>query len=153
MAWPVTLLLGLCILMSALSAQADPDAIRSSAMSETRPSYQVQPIGWIRKRDGRTFIEFYEDYRPALLGVDQLDSLWVLYWFDRNDTPEQRSILQVHPRGNPANPLRGVFATRAPMRPNLIAMSRCRVLGVEGTVIEIDDIDAFAETPVLDLKP
>lgn len=107
----------------------------------------------MRKHEGRTTIELYDGYRPALLGVDALESIWVLYWFDRNDTPKDRAILQVHPRGNSANPLRGVFATRSPMRPNLIAMSRCRVLGVEGNVIEIDDIDAFADTPVLDLKP
>jgi tRNA-Thr(GGU) m(6)t(6)A37 methyltransferase TsaA len=116
-------------------------------------SYQVHPVGWIRKSDGRTFIEVDEKYRPALLGVDKLDSIWVLYWFDRNDTPAQRSILQVHPRRNPDNPLRGVFATRAPVRPNLIALSRCRVLSVRGDVIEIDGIDAFADTPVLDIKP
>ncbi|MEA1052255.1 TrmO family methyltransferase [Lamprobacter modestohalophilus] len=57
------------------------------------------------------------------------------------------------PRGNPINPLRDVFATCSPVRPNLIAMSRCRVLGVEGTVIEVDDIDACADTPLIDIKP
>jgi tRNA (Thr-GGU) A37 N-methylase len=66
---------------------------------------------------------------------------------------KRKEILQVHPRGNPENPLRGVFATRAPVRPNLIAISRCRVLSVEGRVIAIDDIDAFPDTPVLDIKP
>ena len=115
--------------------------------------YEVHPIGWVRKSDGRTTIEVDERYQAALLGVDQLDSIWVLYWFDRNDTPQQRAILQVHPRRNPDNPLRGVFATRAPVRPNLIALSRCRVLSVEGNIIEIDGIDAFTDTPVLDIKP
>ncbi|PVV25773.1 MAG: hypothetical protein B6D74_02610 [gamma proteobacterium symbiont of Ctena orbiculata] len=62
-------------------------------------------------------------------------------------------MLQVHPRGNPDNPLRGVFATRAPVRPNLIALSRCRILSIVGNRIEIDDIDAFPDTPVLDIKP
>ena len=95
------------------------------------PVYEVRPIGWVRKADGRTLIEIDEMYQPALLGVEDFDTIWVLYWFDRNDTLEQRSILQVHPRGNPANPLRGVFATRAPVRPNLIALSRCRVLSVK----------------------
>ncbi len=56
-------------------------------------------------------------------------------------------------RRNPKNPLRGVFATRAPVRPNLIALSRVRVISVRGNVIEIDGIDAFPDTPVLDLKP
>ncbi|MBV2097138.1 MAG: SAM-dependent methyltransferase, partial [Candidatus Thiodiazotropha sp. (ex Codakia orbicularis)] len=80
-------------------------------------------------------------------------AIWVLYWFDRNDTPERRGILQVHPRGNPDNPLRGVFATRAPVRPNLIALSRCRILSIAANRIEIDGIDAFPDTPVLDIKP
>lgn len=117
------------------------------------PIYEVHPIGWVRKSNDRTTIEIDRRYQPALLGVEKLDSIWVLYWFDRNDTPQQRAILQVHPRGNPANPIRGVFATRAPVRPNLIALSRCRVLSVEGNVILIDEIDAFADTPVLDIKP
>ena len=99
------------------------------------------------------FLEIDEQYQPALLGVDQLDSIWVLYWFDRNDTPAGRRILQVHPRRDPDNPLRGVFATRAPVRPNLIALSRCRVLSVHDNIIEIDEIDAFDDTPVLDIKP
>ena len=59
----------------------------------------------------------------------------------------------MHPRGNPENPVRGVFATRAPVRPNLIALSRVRVLSVRDNVIEIDHIDAFPDTPVLDLRP
>jgi len=63
-----------------------------------------------------------------------------------------RSTLKVHPRGDPANSLKGVFATRAPMRPNLIALSRCKILSVKKNVIEIESIDAFPDTPVLDLK-
>jgi tRNA-Thr(GGU) m(6)t(6)A37 methyltransferase TsaA len=142
-------LLALCGALQ-LAAAAPP---AQDAAADLEASYQVHAIGWVRKRDGRTLIEVNERYRPALLGVDQLRHIWVLYWFDRNDTPAQRAILQVHPRGDPANPLRGVFATRAPVRPNLIALSRCRVLSVVGNVIEIDGIDAFPDTPVLDIKP
>lgn len=117
------------------------------------PVFTLRPVGWVRKADGTTTIEIDDRYRPALLGVDQLDALWVLYWFDRHDTPEGRSVLQVHPRGDPEQPLRGVFATRSPFRPNLIALSRVRVLAVRGNIIEIDGIDAYPDTPVLDLKP
>lgn len=130
-----------------------PPVLAQSTDSGVARSYEVRPVGWVRKREGRTFIEIEERYQPALLGVEDLDEVWVLYWFDRNDTPKKRSILQVHPRRNPENPLRGVFATRAPVRPNLIALSRCRVLSVRGNVLEIDGIDAFADTPVLDIKP
>ena len=124
-----------------------------SAESGVSPVYKVSPVGWVRKLADRTIIEVAKEYQPALLGVKELDSIWVLYWFDRNDTPERRAILQVHPRRNPDNPLRGVFATRAPVRPNLIALSRCRVISVQDNIIEIDNIDAFHDTPVLDIKP
>ena len=125
----------------------------ASAESAITPVFQVSPVGWVRKTDDRTIIEIDRRYESALLGVEDLEAIWVLYWFDRNDTPEQRAILQVHPRRNPDNPLRGVFATRAPVRPNLIALSRCRVISVRGNMIEIDAIDAFPDTPVLDIKP
>jgi tRNA-Thr(GGU) m(6)t(6)A37 methyltransferase TsaA len=117
------------------------------------PTYSVSPVGWVRKGGGKTWIEIEPRYQAALLGVEELSSLWVLYWFDRNDTPEKRAVLQVHPRGNPDNPLRGVFATRSPFRPNLIALSQVKLVAVRGNLIEIEGIDAFADTPVLDLKP
>ena len=139
----------LCALVCLLTISASGAGTQENGRA---PVYEVRPIGWVRKAEGRTTIEVEPRYQPALLGVDELDEIWVLYWFDRNDNPEDRSVLQVHPRRNPDNPLRGVFATRAPVRPNLIALSRCRVLSVKGNVVEIDDIDAFADTPVLDIK-
>jgi tRNA-Thr(GGU) m(6)t(6)A37 methyltransferase TsaA len=88
-----------------------------------------------------------------LLGLDGFSHVWVVWWLDHNDTPKKRSILQVHPRGDRNNPLTGVFACRSPARPNLIALTLCRVLSVKDNVVEIDKIDAFANTPILDLKP
>jgi tRNA-Thr(GGU) m(6)t(6)A37 methyltransferase TsaA len=117
------------------------------------PRHEIWPIAWVRKTDGKTMIEVDPRYQAALLGMAELDAIWVLYWLDRNDTAERRAVLQVHPRGDPQNPLRGVFATRAPMRPNPIALSRCRIVSVEDNIIEIDEIDADPDTPVLDLKP
>ena len=141
----VFVLLACWLVVSAVAAESPDHGLT--------PVYQVRPIGWVRKTDGRTIIEVDKRYEPALLGVADLEAIWVLYWFDRNDTAERRGILQVHPRRNPENPLRGVFATRAPVRPNLIALSRCRVLAVRGNIVEIDGIDAFPDTPVLDIKP
>ncbi len=141
------LVLTALLLAIALPAMAQQDGEGAA------PAYQVWPIGWVRKIDDRTFIVVNKEYQQALLGVEELDEIWVLYWFDRNDTPELRSIMQVHPRGNIENPLRGIFATRAPVRPNLIALSRCRIISLKNNVIEIDYIDAFPDTPVLDIKP
>ena len=118
----------------------------------TVKNYTVYPIGWVRKAEGRTTIVVDRKYQAGLMGLEKFSEVWVLYWFDRNDTPEKRSILQVHPGGNKDNRQRGVFATHSPVRPNLIAMTRCRILSVKENVIEIESIDAFADTPVLDLK-
>lgn len=114
--------------------------------------FKVYPIGYVRKAEGRTTIVIDKKYEAALLGVQKLSEIWVLWWFDRNDTPEKRAILQVHPQGNLKKPLAGVFATHSPVRPNLIAMTRCKVVSVKGNVIEIESIDAFPDTPVLDIK-
>ena len=119
---------------------------------EATKKFTVYPIGWVRKAEGRTTIVVDKKYQAGLLGLEKFPEVWVLYWFHRNDTPEKRSILQVHPRGNKDVPKRGVFATHSPVRPNLIAMSRCKIISVKDNVIEIDDIDAFPDTPVLDLK-
>ena len=93
--------------------------------------------------DNRTTIVLDKKYEPGLLRMEKQAEIWVLWWFDRNDTPEKRSILQVHPQGNPDNPLTGVFATHSPVRPNLIAMTRCKIISVKDNVIEIEGIDAF----------
>jgi len=49
--------------------------------------------------------------------------------------------------------LRGVFATRAPRRPNHIGISVVKLVRVEGTILHIEDIDIVDGTPLLDIKP
>jgi tRNA-Thr(GGU) m(6)t(6)A37 methyltransferase TsaA len=113
----------------------------------------MQPIGHVRKPEDRTLIVLDESYQPGLLGLEGFSHIHVFWWFDRNDTPEKRKVLQVHPMGDPENPLTGVFATRSPMRPNLIAVTLCKITSVRDNVIEVEKIDAFDGTPVLDIKP
>jgi tRNA-Thr(GGU) m(6)t(6)A37 methyltransferase TsaA len=49
--------------------------------------------------------------------------------------------------------LRGLFATRAPSRPNPIGLSVVRLLAIDGCVLRIDGVDLLDGTPVLDIKP
>jgi tRNA-Thr(GGU) m(6)t(6)A37 methyltransferase TsaA len=131
-------------------ADIQPPAHPSPAVTA---SFALVTVGRIEKTDRKVRIRLEPKYEAGLLGLEGWSHVWVMYWFDRNDTPEKRSTLQVHPRGNPANPLTGVFATRSPVRPNLIALSLCRVVSVEQNLVEVEGIDAFDGTPVLDLKP
>ncbi|MCK5244582.1 MAG: tRNA (N6-threonylcarbamoyladenosine(37)-N6)-methyltransferase TrmO [Deltaproteobacteria bacterium] len=116
-------------------------------------SFRVFPVGKVKKASGTTTIEIYDKYADALSGLNRFSHVVVLYWFHKNDTPERRRTSRVHPRRNPSNPLTGVFATRSPRRPNLIGLSVCKILSVEKNIVRIDSIDAFHDTPVLDLKP
>ena len=118
-------------------------------MSET---YYLNPIGLIHKSDQKSWIELFDDYTDGLLGLDGFSHIYVLYWFHENDSPEKRRTLQVHPRKDPQNPLTGVFATHSPRRPNLIALTLCKIDSICGNTIHIDEIDAFDGTPVVDIK-
>jgi tRNA-Thr(GGU) m(6)t(6)A37 methyltransferase TsaA len=113
---------------------------------------QVHPIGWIRKTDHTVRIEIDPAFQDGLLGLEGFSHIIVCYWFHENDNPDDRRRLQVHPRKKPSNPLTGVFATHAPVRPNLLGLSTCRVVSVTGSMIHIDAIDARDGSPVIDIK-
>jgi tRNA (adenine37-N6)-methyltransferase len=115
-------------------------------------TFVVKPIGVIRKDGARTWIEIDACYKDALLRLDGFSHIHVMYWFHENDTPELRGVLQVHPRKDPKNPLTGIFATHSPMRPNLIALSLCRILSIQDTTIEIEGLDARNGSPLIDIK-
>lgn len=117
-------------------------------------AFTLQPVGRVhRVGDERVTIDIEARFEGALLGLEGFSHLVVLYWCDRNDTPERRRVLQVHPRKDPRNPLTGVFATHSPLRPNPLALTFCRNLGVTGRVIVVDRLDAFDGSPVIDIKP
>jgi tRNA-Thr(GGU) m(6)t(6)A37 methyltransferase TsaA len=142
-----------CIVLMGFCACALVLAAAESRQEGATNALHLFPVGKVIKDAGKTTIEIHKDYADALLGLNQFSHVVVLYWFDKNDTPEKRKTLRVHPRNNKSNPLTGVFATRSPRRPNLIGLSTCRILSVKKNVIQIDSIDAFDGTPVLDLKP
>jgi len=115
--------------------------------------FKMQPIGHVQKTEDRTVIVLDKEYEPGLLGLDGFSHVYVFWWFSLNDSTEKRATLQVHPMGNRDNPLTGVFATRSPRRPNLVALTLCKIVAVKGNVVEVEKIDAFDKTPVVDLKP
>ena len=75
----------------------------------------------------------------------------VLFHFDQIAATEVE--LQLHPRHNPENPLRGVFATRSQFRPNPIGASVAHIEAMADNLITVTGLDALDETPVLDIKP
>ena len=117
------------------------------------PAIHIDPIGIVKRQGDRAIIDLRPELAPALEGLAGFSHVWVFYWFHENDRPEERAILQVHPRRDPNNPLTGVFATRAPVRPNLIGFTCCRVVSVKKNILAVEGLDAREGSPVLDLKP
>ena len=123
---------------------------------------ELRPVGVIRSTvrelgDGPmqgsegapdAWLEIDPAYGTGLLRVAAGSELIVLTWLHRAD----REILEVHPRGDPANPLTGVFATRSPHRPNPVGLHRVTVREISGTRLRIGPIEAIDGTPVVDVK-
>jgi tRNA-Thr(GGU) m(6)t(6)A37 methyltransferase TsaA len=87
-------------------------------------------------------------FSRALLGIAPGDDVDIVTWLHQAD----RDVLQVHPRGDPKNPLAGVFATRSPHRPNPLGLHRVTVREIAGTRLRVGPIEAIDGTPVVDIK-
>ncbi|HZM96059.1 MAG TPA: tRNA (N6-threonylcarbamoyladenosine(37)-N6)-methyltransferase TrmO [Vicinamibacterales bacterium] len=95
------------------------------------------------------WLEVHPSVSDGLLGVSVGDELIVITWLHQG----RRDVLQVHPRGNPTNPLTGVFATRSPDRPNPLGLHPVVVREIDGRRLRIGPIEAIDGTPVVDIKP
>lgn len=89
------------------------------------------------------------ELQAAMRGLEVGQEVLVLTWLDRTD----RSILEVHPRGEVDRPLTGVFNTRSPDRPNPIGLHRVEILHIDGCRLRVRNLEAIDGTPVLDIKP
>jgi tRNA (adenine37-N6)-methyltransferase len=94
----------------------------------------------------RGTIELDPAFEPGLRDIEGFSHLILVYHFDRAD-----ARLSVTPFLDETP--RGIFATRAPSRPNPIGMSTVRLLAVDGPRLEIEDVDMLDGTPLLDIKP
>jgi len=104
----------------------------------------IQPTG---AAGVRGTVEMFEDFQPGLTDLDGFSHIILLYHFHRS-----RSFsLQVVPFLD--STARGLFATRAPRRPNPIGLSVVRLDGVEDGLLQIRNVDILDGTPLLDLKP
>jgi len=125
--------------------------------------YELQPIGWVEsplvdravapkqgdEGSADAWLAFDARFRDGLRDLRVGDEVIVLTWLDR----ARRDVLVVHPRGDPANPLQGVFNTRSPDRPNPIGLHRVTILDIHGTRFCVRNLEALDRTPIVDMKP
>lgn len=127
------------------------------------PAYYLRPIGRVESplvsradapRQGdegspTAWLVFDGDVAEGLDGLEAGREVILLTWLDR----ARRDVLAVHPRGNPSNPVCGVFITRSPDRPNPIGLHRVTVEAVDGLRVRVRNLEALDQTPILDVKP
>ena len=123
---------------------------------------EYQPIGFIRSphqttsgtpiqpsrgRGIRGTIEIEEEYVEALSDLDGFSHIIVICHLHRASEFKSKVVPYLDTE------LRGLFATRAPARPNPIGISVLRLLEIDGNRLQIEDVDLLDGTPVLDIKP
>ena len=88
----------------------------------------------------------------ALSSLEQFSHAVIIFHFDQVDR-ETIEWGARHPRNNRDWPLVGIFAQRGKNRPNLVGVTTCQILGVEGRKLHVRGLDAVDGTPVIDIKP
>ena len=111
---------------------------RSPAGTPIQPAYAEQS-------DGEVVVD--ERFAPALADIEGFERIWLIYCLDRAG-PFKLTVVPYRDTQE-----HGLFATRAPSRPNPIGLSVVRLLGREGNVLRVRGLDILDGTPLLDIKP
>ena len=122
---------------------------------------EITPIGVVRSRERdvsrqdwsrvRSDVELRPELADALSGLDGFSHVIVVGWLDQIPA-ELRERRQAYPGGDERLPLLGSFALRG-ARPNPVAVTVCRLRGIEGATLRVEGLDLVDGTPVLDVKP
>lgn len=107
-----------------------------------QPLDRITTLGEIRLESGQQFEQALED-------LEGIERIWLIYVFHHNTTHWKPKVLP--PRGSDTKI--GVFATRAPYRPNPIGMSCVKLLKVDGLKLIVEGADLLDGIPILDIKP
>ncbi len=115
-------------------------------------SAQVEPYQAGRQPDelglfGKINFNKGENFEQALQDLSGCSHVWIIFGFHQNEN--WKPLVQT-PRSNRKI---GVFATRAPYRPNPIGLSLVELISVNGLILEIGANDILNESPIYDIKP
>ena len=111
---------------------------------KTMDGMPIQPSG----ANGVTgTVEVEPMYERGLKDLDGFSHIILIYHFHKSEGFSLRIVPFLD------DVARGLFATRAPKRPNPIGFSVVRLKGIKGNILEIENVDILDRTPLLDIKP
>jgi tRNA-Thr(GGU) m(6)t(6)A37 methyltransferase TsaA len=105
------------------------------------------PMGPGAKHEAEGTLEVRPDLQAGLTDIEGFSHLYVIWVFHKADRSELVGTPPTDDRPH------GVFATRAPYRPNPIGLTVVRLLGREGNRLRVRGLDMLDGTPILDIKP
>jgi tRNA-Thr(GGU) m(6)t(6)A37 methyltransferase TsaA len=105
------------------------------------------PIQPVYAKGAESSVEIFPEFAEGLKDLDGFERIWLITYFHLAREPR----MLVKPYMD--DKLRGLFATRAPARPNPIGISCVRLLSVEDRTLHVAEIDILNGTPLLDIKP
>ncbi len=105
------------------------------------------PIQPSHKKKHKGRIEVYSEYSEGLKDLEGFSHIIVLFYFHLS----KKTKLQVVPFLDTV--VRGVYATRAPIRPNRIGLSIVELLSREDNILHVQGVDMVNGTPLIDIKP
>jgi tRNA-Thr(GGU) m(6)t(6)A37 methyltransferase TsaA len=100
-----------------------------------------------RESDAVCTVEVDPRWVEGLRGLETVSHVLLLYWMDK----ARRDLVVQAPRHYAEQ--RGTFALRSPVRPNPIAASVVRLVGIDGNKLSVIGLDCIDNTPLLDIKP
>lgn len=110
-------------------------------------SVEEMPIQPTSDVSGPGIVEVLPEFADALMDLEGFSHIYLLYHFHK----VRQSQLMVTPFLD-SKP-HGIFATRAPSRPNPLGLSLVKLVRIEGHIVYVDSVDVLNETPLLDIKP
>jgi tRNA (adenine37-N6)-methyltransferase len=105
------------------------------------------PIQPIAAEGIKGYIELLPEYVAGLQDLEGFSHITLLYRFHKISSYELVLVPFMDTQK------RGIFACKAPKRPNAIGVSTVRLLGVEGNIVHIEQVDMLDGTPLIDIKP
>ncbi len=104
----------------------------------------IQPV-FTKETEGR--VEVFPEFAEGLADLEGFSHIYLIYYFHL----QQEVRLKVVPFMD--DQLRGVFATRAPRRPNHLGFSLVELIKIEKNILHVKGLDALDGSPLLDIKP
>ena len=103
-------------------------------------------------RNTITTLRLLPQFEELLHGIEDFSHIVVIYW-PHKLSPADRQIKKVHPMGRKDIPLKGIFATRSPARPNPLLISTVRLLEKDKNRLKVQGLEALNGSPIMDIKP